>query len=276
MIMISPKKLARRTSTSPWRLSRDARARQRSTEGAPSVRQPPHGVLDDDHRRIDDQPEVDRPEAHQVRRDVEVPHPDDGNEHRQRNRRRHNQSRAKLQQEQEQHRDDDQAALHQVRDGRPNRPVHQIPPVVEEFDRHPARDRLLRSPRAGPPRARPRLPAVLALQHHGDAQHRLALAVPCGRALSDLRPEPHRRHRPHVHRRAAARRQHDVLDVPFDSNRAHAANQLLLAARARGTRRHVLALFRLQRLDHAGESSGRRLTSLAGSTSTSYCCSSPP
>ena len=72
--------------------------------------------------------------------------------------------------------------------------------------------------------------AVLALQHHGDAEHRLAGPVLCRRALSDLSAEPDRAHGPDEHRRASDRRQDDVLDVVLVANEPHTAHELLLAA----------------------------------------------
>ncbi len=78
------------------------------------VRQVADAVLDDDDGAIDDQAEVDRPQAHQAASDAEVEHQVAGEEHRQRDRQRHDQSRSQIAQKHEQDCDDQDAPLRQV------------------------------------------------------------------------------------------------------------------------------------------------------------------
>ena len=105
------------------------------------MRQSPHTVFDNHHRAIDDDAEVERAQAHQVRTDLVVHHPREGEQHRQRNDRRGNQRRADVTQEKEQNYDDEHRAFKKVLlDGR-NGLVDQTCPVVYRYDLHTFRHR---------------------------------------------------------------------------------------------------------------------------------------
>ena len=95
------------------------------------LRPPPDGVLDHHDRAVDDEPEVERAEAHQVSRDVEDPHQDGGEEHRERDDGGDQQAPPPVAQEQDEHDDDEQRPLDQVLRHRPDGAVYQLRPVVE-------------------------------------------------------------------------------------------------------------------------------------------------
>ena len=96
-------------------------------------------VLDDDDRAVDDQPEVDRAEAHQVAADPALHHAGRGQQHRERDHERRDQRRAEVAEQQEQHDDDEERALGEVRrDGR-DRGVDQLGAVrAPSWPRRPA------------------------------------------------------------------------------------------------------------------------------------------
>ena len=79
------------------------------------MRESAHAVLHDHHRAVDDDAEVQRAQAHQVRADLlVVHHAGEGEQHRQRNDQRGDQGRADVAEEQEQHGDDQHRAFEQV------------------------------------------------------------------------------------------------------------------------------------------------------------------
>ena len=103
------------------------------------VRQPPDAVLDHDDARVDDQAEVDRPQAHQAGRDP-------GGEHQLAAKsiesgiaRATIRPPAQVPQQHQQDHDDQHAALHQVVQHRVERLVDQVGAVVERLDRHARR-----------------------------------------------------------------------------------------------------------------------------------------
>ncbi|OQC39631.1 MAG: hypothetical protein BWX64_01605 [Acidobacteria bacterium ADurb.Bin051] len=147
-------------------------------------------VLDHHHRAVDDEAEVDRPEAHQVARDPELAHRDERHEHRERDRRGDDEPAAQVAEEQEEHDDHQQAALGEVlRDG-VDRPPDEVGAVVEGVDRHPFGEVLgdLGELALHPVDDDPR---VLAHQHHDDADHRLAPPVAGHRPLAEHRRKLH-------------------------------------------------------------------------------------
>ena len=87
---------------------------------------PPDAVLDHDHRAIDDQAEVDRPQAHQAGRDAGRQHDVRREQHRQRNRQATISPARKLPSSHEQHDDDQHAAFDQIVHDGVERAVDQI------------------------------------------------------------------------------------------------------------------------------------------------------
>ncbi len=77
-------------------------------------REPPQAVLDDDHGAVDDEPEVERAQAHEIAADARLDHARDRQQHRQRNDERRDERRAQVAEQREQHRDDEQRALEEV------------------------------------------------------------------------------------------------------------------------------------------------------------------
>ena len=143
---------------------------------SPLVRQPPDAVLDHDDARIDEHPEVDRPQAHQAGRDPRGQHHVGREEHRQRDRQRHDQPAADVAQQRQQDHDDQDAPFDQVAQDRAQGLVDQVGAVVERLDRDALGQAalepgdLLLDVADDPPR-------VLADEHHHQPGDDLALAV---------------------------------------------------------------------------------------------------
>ena len=91
-------------------------------------------ALDHHDRRVHDEAEVERAEAHQVGRVAEQAHADERDQHRDRNHRRHDQCGAHVAQKQEEHRDHQQAAFHQVLDDRDRGATDQVSLIIERRD----------------------------------------------------------------------------------------------------------------------------------------------
>ena len=144
--------------------------------------EPPHAVFHHDHGAVDHEPEIDRPEAHQARRDAGGPHEIGGKQHRQRNRQRHDQAGADISQQEEQHADHEQAAFGQIVEHGVERPGDQVRPVVENVEFDPGGQG--RADRVQPLlRRRHHPPAVFTADHHHHSCDHLAAAVPRGGAL---------------------------------------------------------------------------------------------
>ena len=126
MMISSPNIVGLRTSMAA---SRTTSSRLRSLAFA--MRQVPDHVLDHDHGAIDDQAEVERPQAQQAAGDAELQHAGEGEQHRQRNGQGDDQPGPQVAEEDEQHRDDQQAALEQVLAHRVDDVVDQLGAVVD-------------------------------------------------------------------------------------------------------------------------------------------------
>src|SRR5579872_2653517 len=151
----------------------------------PLLRQSPDTVFDDDHGGIHDEAEIDCTKAHQIGRDTEVPHSDNGHEHGQRNCRGHNQASTDLKEKEEENCHNHEAALDEIPAGGANGAVHKCAAVVERVYSHTGRQSLLHLLKP----IRDTLSygsAVFAFQHHGDSHDRLAFAITRRRALADL------------------------------------------------------------------------------------------
>ena len=108
----------------------------------------PHAVLDHDDRAIDDEPEVDGPEAHQAPGDADPLHHRDGEEHRERDGRGHDQPGPEVPEEGEEHGDDEDGPLEEVPlDGLQAPGSTRCGPLVD--------DRRRRRPAGGPSSRRP-------------------------------------------------------------------------------------------------------------------------
>ncbi|MNG06820.1 hypothetical protein D3C84_900890 [compost metagenome] len=96
-------------------------------------------ILDDHHRAIDDDAEVQRAEAHQVGADLVAEHAGEGEQHRQRNDHRGDQRGADVAEEQEQNHDHQDRAFDQVLLHRGNGFIDQIGPVIDRHRTDPGR-----------------------------------------------------------------------------------------------------------------------------------------
>ena len=169
-------------------------------------------TLDDHDRAVHDDAEVDGAETHQVGRDPEYAHEDEGKEHRERDDRRHDQTRADVAQEDDQYDEDDDRTLDQIADHGRYVAVYELRAVQVGTDGDPFGQHLLDLCHAAL-----QLPGyhvgVCPLEHHGDAAHAFALAVARHGAEAFCRAEFHRSDVAHVDRYAAAVGHDDVPDV---------------------------------------------------------------
>ena len=97
-----------------------------------------HG-LNDDHRTIDDQSEIQRPQAHEISRHPERIHHANGEHHRQRNDGGNDQPGAQVAEEEYKDQDDDQCPFEQIGLHRTDGPVHHFRPIQEGFYQDPLR-----------------------------------------------------------------------------------------------------------------------------------------
>ena len=87
---------------------------ERAPQGVLALGQAAQTVLDDDHRAVDDEAEVDGPQAHEVAADAGLHHAGGGHQHRERNGQGGDQRRPDVAQQQEEHDDDQDRPLGQV------------------------------------------------------------------------------------------------------------------------------------------------------------------
>ena len=148
-------------------------AAQQAAEPSLRLAKAAQHVLDDDHRTVDDQPEVEGAEAHQIPRDAVGDHAADRQQHRQRNDRRRDQRGADVAEQQEQHRNDQQRAFEEVLFDRPDRRLDQRRAVIDWVGDDACRQRLVD---LGQPRGDrdADIAAVLADQHEDRTEHDLA------------------------------------------------------------------------------------------------------
>jgi hypothetical protein len=97
---------------------------------------PPHAVLHDHHGAVDDDAEVQRPQAHQVGADPVRHHAGEGEQHRQRDHQGGDDRRADVAEEQEQDCDHQQGALDQVLLDRVDGLVDQDGAVIDRLRHH--------------------------------------------------------------------------------------------------------------------------------------------
>ena len=233
-------------------------ARQRPSSRLLRMRQAAHAVLHDDHGAVDDDAEVQRPQAHEVGADLVVHHAREGEQHGQRDDQRRDQRRAQVAQEQEEDDHHQGRALHQVLLDRGDGLVHQVGAVVDG-DGLDARGQapvdlghaLVHGAGDGA--------AVLADQHEHRAQHHLA-AVVGGRARAQLLAQADLGQIADADGLALGRAHDDLADVGDAADLARRADQVLLALALDIARTHV-AVVALQGGDDVGqrEAVGRQL-----------------
>ena len=216
------------------------------------VAQPAHEILHHHHRRIDDEAEVERAKAHQVRRHAESLHRHEGEEQRQRDHGGRDQRRADVSQEEKQHEHDEQPALEQVLEHRPRRAVHDVALVVERADRHTARKQWLNHDEARLDQVNDFL-SVRSLEHHDHPRERFPPRIAGDGSFARHRSHAHGRHVAHVHRCSPGTGAHDdVADVrgvgePPEATHGQALSPRLDVAGAE------VAVIRLQRRPHIAE-----------------------
>ena len=191
-------------------------------------RHPAQAVLDDDHRAVHDQAEVQRAQAHQVGADLVLHHAGNEEQHGQRDHRRGEQGGAPVAEQREQHDDHQHRAFEQVLRDRRDGLVHQRRAVVDGLRDHALRQRAvdLRKLRRDALRNGA---AVLAQQHEHGAQHDF-LAVLGGGAGAQFLAQQHLGHVPDADRHIAFGADDDVADFVEGRHLAGRANQVLLAA----------------------------------------------
>ena len=145
-------------------------------------------TLDDDDRTVDDDTEVDGAEAHQIGRDTEYAHENEGEEHRKRNDRGDDQAGAGVAEEYYEDDEDDDGALDKVADDGRNVTADKFRTVQIGAYRNALGQHLLYLLHAGLELFGYDI-GICALEHHGYAADTLALAVACHGAETFCRSE---------------------------------------------------------------------------------------
>ena len=185
-------------------------------------------VLHDDHRAVDDEAEVQRPQAHQIPRDAGLQHAGRGHQHHQRDDCGGDQRRAQVAEQQEQHDDDQKRAFGERFRHRADGAVHQRRAVVDRPQDHAVRQGAANRFDTRIHRLRD-LATVGADQHEHRAQHDL-LAVLGGGTGAQLLALLHGRDVGNADDPRAARRDHHRTDRRGIAELSRHAHQHLLAA----------------------------------------------
>ncbi len=184
-------------------------------------------VLDDDHRPVNDQAEVERSQAHEVGRDPILHHAGNGHQHGERDDRRGDQCGAQVAEQRKQHHDHQQRAFDQVRADRGDGAIDECGAVVDRRRDHSLRKARIDLLQSGRGATRNRA-AVLADQHEHRAKHDLA-AVLGRRAGAQLASLHDLCHLAQPDRHAVAMGDHDVAKLLGCTDLARHANQVLFA-----------------------------------------------
>ena len=187
-------------------------------------------VLHHDDRGVHEQPEIERSEAHEIRRDAELLHRQGGEEQRQRNDGRHDERRADVAKEEQQHERHEQAALSEVGEDGARGLVDDGALAVERADRHAGGQQWL-DVRQASLDASNDLSAVGPFEHDDLARERFATAVARHGAFARHGADGHRGDVAYEDRRAVCSRlEHDAGDVGLVRDTADAPNREALAA----------------------------------------------
>ena len=173
-------------------------------------REPHVRVLDQHDDRIAQLADGDGDAAqrHDVRRQAQVPDPDEGHQHGERQHDHHDERRSRVEQEDQTDDRDDDRLLDQRVGQRLDGPEDQLRAVVRGDEADTVREaqcRNLRFERAN------HLQRIGADAHDHDATDGFTGAVPVGGAATNLRPEAHTRHVPEPDGRAARTDRHHAL-----------------------------------------------------------------
>ena len=160
--------------------------------------------LDDDDGAVHNQPEVDRPQAHQVTGDAEQVHQRHGEHHRQRDHRGHDQPTSQISQKQHQHEHHDQGPFGQIRHDGFDGIVDELFPVEKRADDHAFRqgrpdlfDAILHR--------RNDFRRIRSLEHHDDARDDFPFAVARRRPVANAVTQLHGRNIADKQRRSRRR-----------------------------------------------------------------------
>ena len=215
----------------------------------PGMRQQSKRVLDEHHGAVHHHPRPDRQagQRHQVGRDAELLHQDEGDQHRQRQGHDHDDRGTEFAKEKEQDDGHQNGALDQGTLRRPQCLLDQFRPVVVGHQRHTLGQGRLRHSQLGLDGVHHGL-RVLVDARQCDAQHGF-LAVLGDRTKPWCRRLLHLRHIAHVDRRAIAFGDDDARDVLGAAHQPEAAHQVLLGPQVDGLAAHLLVV-RRQPLHH--------------------------
>ena len=202
--------------------------RQQAALAVLRLGQPSYAVLDDHYRAIDDDAEVQCPQAHQVGADIEFHHTSQREQHGQRDDGRRDQCRAQIPEEEEQHCDHQHRTFQQVLLHGGDGLVDQVGTVIHSDHAHALGQVAIDVLHALVHRLRHGT-AVLAHQHEHGAQHHF-LAVCRRRAGAQFAADLDIRHITHPHRYAVRVLHDHVADIVHRAQLPRHAHQILLAA----------------------------------------------
>ena len=177
-------------------------------------RQPAVAVLDHDHPCIHQfaDGDGDAAEGHDIGRDAEILHDDEGDEHRNRQGEDDHQGRPEVEQEDEDHQRYDDGHLDERRAEGADCTFNKIAPVVGDADFHPRRQPFFQ-------RGDLRLDSIdnilgiLSVPHDDDAAHHFPVAVEVQEPAPDCAPRLHRSQVLHIDGHPPFRGDDDVLQV---------------------------------------------------------------
>src|SRR6266446_10093171 len=216
-------------------------------------------ILDHDHRRIDDQPEVDRADRQQICRLAAQHEHRDRKEQGERDRRRDGHGAAKIAEEQPLHDENQHDAEYHVVQHSARRQVNQVAAVVDSLDLHAGRQNIrVVDFRDFGLDATDRRHALFATAHQYRALNDVVVIVLAGNAKTRLMARRHGRDIADTHRNAIDRCDHRVTDLVHRVYQAHTADNRGLGPKIDGlaTDIDVAVVERLQHLlegDAVGE-----------------------
>ncbi len=202
-------------------------AAQHAAKCALALGKAPQAVLRDDHAAVDDQPEVERAQAHEVGADPELQHADGGDQHGDRNDERGDDRGAEVSEQQQEHEDDERGADHEVGGDGVDRGVDQLRPVQDGPRADARRQRPVDFGELGVGCGRDGA-AVAADEHQRGAEHRLA-AVDAAGAGPQVATDGDVRNFPDANGDVAMRRDHDIADLGKLFDPAGGAHHVALA-----------------------------------------------
>ena len=200
---------------------------EQATQPALLLRVTPQAVLDDDDGTIDDEAEVERPEAHEIPGDLISGHTGDGEEHRKRDDRRGDEGRAQVTQQNEEREDDEQRALEEIGLDGADGSVDEGRPIIDGLGDDARRQALVDLDQVRRDTGRD-LAGILPDEHE-DRPHDDLAPILRGGTVTQLATELDLRDLAQAQRHATAHGDDDLADIGDTPELSGNANEILLS-----------------------------------------------